>query len=187
MYRKGSPKQHGEHHRVKIIFLIVILVLNTIVIKNYLKIQIPAKVIVLKQKTKTVFVYQTPKDKQELIEKVFGIKPELAKAFVTAGMQTSIDPILLASLAYTESTFNKYAISSKGYKGLMQTPKWFQFSSMDVLYGAEILKQKLDLAKGNIYIALAMYKGGLNQEARSEADYVLRIYRQALAGKRIGS
>jgi hypothetical protein len=184
MLRKDKSKQHGEHHRVKIFLFVIVLTLNVLIVKRYLQIQIPAKVIVLKQKTKTVFVYQTPKDKQLLIEKVFGIKPDLAKAFVTAGMQTSIDPVLLASLAYTESNFNKFAVSNKGYKGLMQTPKWFSFSSMDVLYGAEILKQKLDIAHGNLYIALALYKGGLNQEARSEADYVLRVYKQALAGKK---
>jgi hypothetical protein len=184
MLRRDKSKQHGEHHRVRIFLFVIVLLLNVLTIKKYLEIQIPAKVIVLKEKTKTVFVYQTPKDKQLLIEKVFGIRPDLAKAFVTAGMQTSIDPVLLASLAYTESNFNKFAQSNKGYKGIMQTPKWFSFTSMDVLYGAEILKEKLKLAHGDMYIALALYKGGLNQEAKSEADYVLRVYKQALAGKK---
>ena len=47
--------------------------------------------------------------------------------------------------------------------------------------GAEILREKLTLSGGNMFEALARYKGGKNKpEARKEAKEVLRLYRSQL-------
>lgn len=181
------PSGHRLYH---IVLLILAVLLIAFQVKRYWEVIVPAKVLLIHQ-TKVVYKQQriivTPPisvDKKiNYLEHVFGIGENEAKAFVTAGIQTGIDPLLLATLSYTESNFRKWAVSPVGYKGLMQTPKDFEYSSMDILYGAEILKSKLEKAKGNLYIALAMYKGGLNQTAFSEAQQVLELYNKVLHGE----
>ncbi len=91
---------------------------------------------------------------------------------------TRIDPILLACLFHTESGFKKDATSKKGYKGEAQTKRFSQFSSVNILEGAEILRDKLSLSKGDAYEALTRYKGGKDKkEAQEQARGVLELYR----------
>jgi hypothetical protein len=90
---------------------------------------------------------------------------------------THLDPILLACLLHTESRFKKDAVSNKGYRGESQTMRFSQFSSVNILEGAEILRDKLSLSKGDTFEALARYKGGKDKkEAQDEARAVLKLY-----------
>lgn len=107
----------------------------------------------------------------------FQISVDKAEAFYIAGRITNICPMLLAILAKTESNFSLSAISSKGYKGIMQTPISDKDAHLDILRGAKILKEKLRIANGDLELALALYKGGRNNVAKKQARDVLYHYR----------
>ncbi len=105
----------------------------------------------------------------------------LSKSIMIASNATNIDAVLLAVLMKTESEFNPKAISSKGYKGLMQTPRaTFIYPEVDTLHGAMILRDKLTETKGDMPKALALYKGGNNPLARKYARDVLDLYNKTL-------
>ena len=117
------------------------------------------------------------KEKIELVlETSFKLTKKQAGAFYLAGRATNLDPVLLATLAYTESNFRIIATSPKGYKGIMQTPISEGDIHLDVLRGAKILQEKLRYAKGDLELALTLYKGGKNVEAKKQAKQVLAIY-----------
>lgn len=102
---------------------------------------------------------------------------EVAQAIELASDQTNLNSILLACLLQTESGFNPKAVSEKNYKGLMQTPTaTFKWADVDILHGARILEEKLKLTKGDIVLALALYKGGNNPMAKRQANQVLALY-----------
>lgn len=112
--------------------------------------------------------------------------PFLNRWIRSASDVTRLDPILLCCLLHTESRFRKDAVSTKGYKGEAQTLRFSQYSSVNILEGAETLREKLSLSKGDMFEALARYKGGKdNKEAREGAKEVLRLYRRQLE-KRTG-
>lgn len=106
---------------------------------------------------------------------------ELCPAIRNASASTQISPILLVALMYTESRFDKKAVSPKNYQGLMQTSmatkKW---SDVDTLIGARVLQEKLRIARGDMLEALALYKGGRNPVARSQAKHTMGIYRKLI-------
>jgi len=106
------------------------------------------------------------------------VHSSLIPAFLKAGQIYSIDPVLLVVLCYTESTFDPNAVSKKNYKGLMQTPHKTGYTDIDIMYGARILKEKMDVANGDKIKALALYKGGLNNEAFKQATKTYDIYRK---------
>jgi soluble lytic murein transglycosylase-like protein len=60
---------------------------------------------------------------------------------------------------YTESTGNKYAVSCKGYKGLMQIPHNVFYEDANLLIGARIFLEKMQQANHNMEKAVALYKG----------------------------
>jgi len=102
---------------------------------------------------------------------------EVAKAIELASEQTKINSILLACLLQTESGFNPKAVSEKNYRGLMQTPTaTFKWADVDILHGARILEEKLKLTRGDIVLALALYKGGNNPVAKKQANKVIALY-----------
>lgn len=113
-----------------------------------------------------------------------GMAATITDSIRIAESRTGIDGVFIASLLFTESTFNVSAVSRKGYRGLMQTPTASGYIEVDVLHGALILKDKLRLAKGDYFEAVALYKGGRNPEARKQARKVLVLYKQVL--KEIG-
>lgn len=103
---------------------------------------------------------------------------KMTTAVLEGADKISIDPKLIAALIRTESDFNKKAISEKGYKGLMQTPiATHQWEDVDVLIGCRILEEKISYAKGDIRLALALYKGGNNPMAKKQAEQVITLYR----------
>jgi|WetSurMetagenome_2_1015567.scaffolds.fasta_scaffold05188_9 hypothetical protein len=95
-----------------------------------------------------------------------------------ASDRTGIEGVLIATLIYTESNFRTDAISKRGYRGLMQTPTATEVPLIDICHGADILKNKLKLANGNLFHALTLYKGGKNPEARRQAKRVLVLYQK---------
>ena len=80
-----------------------------------------------------------------------------------ASRVTSLDPILLCCLIHSESRFKKDVVSPKGYMGEAQTKRFSQYSSVNILEGAETLREKLSQSSGDILEALARYKGGKGQ------------------------
>jgi len=107
--------------------------------------------------------------------------PSLNTWIRAASRVTSLDPILLCCLIHSESRFKKDVVSPKGYKGEAQTKRFSQYSSVNILEGAETLREKLSQSSGDILEALARYKGGKDsKEAREEAMEVLRLYRSQL-------
>jgi len=105
----------------------------------------------------------------------------LSKSIKLASDATNINDKIITSLMFTESNFRKKAISSKGYKGLMQTEKAsFGYSEVDTLMGAKVLQEKLRISKGNLHRALALYKGGNNPQARKQASEVIKVYKTLL-------
>jgi soluble lytic murein transglycosylase-like protein len=108
--------------------------------------------------------------------------PYLSNCIKSASGVTRLDPILLTCLIHTESRFRKNAVSEKGYRGEAQTKRFSDYSSVNILEGAEILRDKLSLSNGDMFEALARYKGGKDkQEARNQAQQVLKLYRSQLA------
>lgn len=106
---------------------------------------------------------------------------ELTKSIKIASSCTGIKEELLIALMKTESDFKSNAVSSKGYKGLMQTPKaTFEYPEVDTLYGAKILQDKLKYANGDLLQALTLYKGGNNSLARKYAKETLKLYEEIL-------
>lgn len=104
-----------------------------------------------------------------------------------ASRATSLDPILLCCLFHTESHFKKEAVSEKGYMGEAQTRRFSQYSSVNILEGAETLRDKLGLSRGDIFEALARYKGGKDKkDAQQQAREVLKLYHSELKKREIG-
>jgi hypothetical protein len=84
---------------------------------------------------------------------------ELAIAFHNASRVTGVDEDLIMALSYTEAEYNKFARSKLGYKGLMQIPEDLWDPDLNVLRGVKILQEKMAESKGNLRIALVLYKG----------------------------
>jgi len=103
---------------------------------------------------------------------------ELSDAVDNAARITGNNPTLLVCLMHTESRYKNNAISSKGYKGLMQTPSAsFKYSDVDILYGARILQDKLKQSNNDLLTAISLYKGGNNRRARELALETVELYR----------
>lgn len=85
---------------------------------------------------------------------------------------TNIDERIIISIAYYESKFKKNAVSSAGYKGIMQatTHDIFEFSVVDIMRGSKKLEQWIKYRKGNLRYALASYNGG-TYPPKSSYDY----------------
>ena len=91
-------------------------------------------------------------------------------------------------LLHTESRFKKDAVSEKGYRGEAQTKRFSEYSSVNILEGAETLRDKLSLSNGDMFEAIARYKGGKDkEEAREEARQVLKLYKSQLVRRGLWS
>lgn len=122
-------------------------------------------------------------EKLSTVVKYLGCPEEKVQKMVMAILdgadKIGVDPILIAALIRTESDFDQSAVSSKGYKGLMQTPvATKQWEDVDILIGCRILEEKIKFAKGDIELALALYKGGNNPAAKKQAKQVLSLYKR---------
>lgn len=89
-----------------------------------------------------------------------GVNSEkVARAVDLASYQTGISPDFLIALMHSESTGNTKAVSSKGYKGLMQIPYAVYYADANMLIGAHIFNEKMKQANGDVVKALCLYKG----------------------------
>jgi len=105
--------------------------------------------------------------------------PTYSESVILASRAADVDPVLIVALMYTESSFKVTARSSKGYTGLMQTPSRTGYVEADIMHGASILKEKLQISKGDIHKALTFYKGSKydkNNLGYKQATQVLDLY-----------
>jgi len=102
-----------------------------------------------------------------------------------------LSPELVLAVIDIESSFNQYAISSVGARGLMQVmPFWLKEIGRpgdslfrvqtNLRYGCTILKHYLDKEKGNLNLALRRYNGTREAAYSVKVDRLLRTrwYRQ---------
>lgn len=112
---------------------------------------------------------------------------QLAEAVRHAAGVTKLPRELLVALMYTESTFKENAVSDRQYKGLMQIPQEIPYPDANILVGAHILEEKMRLAKGDVHLALSMYKGGKHKsQARQQAAHTLGVYERLKSRKQGG-
>ena len=107
------------------------------------------------------------------------IAEEVSWAVEGAERASGISKDLLIAVIKTESNFNKYAVSSKNYMGLMQIPHPLWDADSNVMVGSKILKDKLRITDGNLRHALCLYKGWRTHDRKGlqKADEVIRIYK----------
>jgi soluble lytic murein transglycosylase-like protein len=89
-----------------------------------------------------------------------------------------LNGFLILCLMKTESDYDRKAVSHKGYAGLMQTPGMSGYIDLDVRWGVRILKEKLDRAKCDLKMAIALYKGGNNRLALRQAEDFMRRWKK---------
>jgi hypothetical protein len=102
----------------------------------------------------------------------------LAPHFLTASRASGRSVDFLIALAKTESNGNERAVSSKGYKGLLQIPYAVYYPDANLLIGARIFNEKMELSKGNVKRAICLYKGYDydTEYGRKKAEMVLFLY-----------
>jgi len=136
--------------------------------------------ILIQMQSKLIIPIRLTKSETTLIKlQTVGIDSEkVAKAVDLASKQSGISPEFLIALMYSESTGNTKAISSKGYKGLMQIPHAVYYADANMLIGAHIFNEKMQQAEGDIVKALLLYKGyPLNSErGLQQARKVMALY-----------
>ena len=98
-------------------------------------------------------------------------------AVILASKQTGVPPHSIISLMYSESAFNVRAISTKGYKGLMQIPYPIYEENQNTLIGTNILVEKLRIVNGDYRKAYIIYKGWAvnHPEGNRQAEKVLAL------------
>ena len=99
---------------------------------------------------------------------------KLLKVVHREANRVGLQPELVLAVIHTESTFNRFAVSSVGAQGLMQImPFWRKELGRDddnlieletnIRYGTTILSYYLKREKGNLSRALARYNGSLGK------------------------
>ncbi len=99
---------------------------------------------------------------------------DLLKTVHQEAARNGLLPELVLSVIHTESTFDKYAVSSAGALGLMQVMPFWKYElgrksdnlidmETNIRYGTSILSYYLKLEKGNVIRALARYNGSLGK------------------------
>jgi len=107
-----------------------------------------------------------------------GFPKSLATSVVFAAQRTNLEPDFLVALIFTESNFDINAVSSKGYRGLLQIPHKIYDPDTNILIGAKIFNEKLMMAKGDTVRAIILYKGYGDNYAKGkiQAEKVLSLY-----------
>jgi len=102
---------------------------------------------------------------------------KILKAVQLASGQTGLSQPFILSLMHSESSFKPYTVSSKQYHGLMQIKPMIFYEDVNVLMGARVFLEKLELTKGNVREAIVLYKGFRDDPKRGRmlADKVLRL------------
>ena len=114
---------------------------------------------------------QSPKALSTLAANAFPIPIPvyLSQAIADASAKYRVDPNLIAAMAFRESAFNSFAVSSRGAQGIMQLmPKTAHALGVDnafdarqnVFGGTKYLASLLQRFGGNVELALAAYNAG---------------------------
>ena len=113
-----------------------------------------------------------------------GAKPtdNLVKAIDFAASQNDISSEFIIALASTESGFDERAVSSKGYKGLMQIPQSVYYPDANIIIGTRIFREKMTEARNDLLSAIMLYKGYPKGSAKGlqQAKKVIIIYKRLL-------
>ena len=99
---------------------------------------------------------------------------ELLRTVQYEATRARLDPQLVLGVIEVESGFRKYAVSRAGARGYMQVmPFWIKLIGQpshnlfhlrtNVAYGCAILRNYLDIEKGDYYRALGRYNGSLGK------------------------
>jgi soluble lytic murein transglycosylase-like protein len=101
---------------------------------------------------------------------------KIARAVLTEADRHAISPVLLLAVMSVESSFNRYAVSIAGARGLMQVlpaahPRLIAGTDLsdpaiNVRIGSTILRSYLDESGGDLDAALLRYSGGGRGYAR---------------------
>lgn len=105
--------------------------------------------------------YIKEREKENIVEflnKELGIPFKIANSIVKISYMENMDPFLITSLIYTESSFNPRAKSKLGYYGLMQVKPKIDCIETNIFYGIKILKEKISIYN-NLETAIIKYKG----------------------------
>jgi Transglycosylase SLT domain len=108
---------------------------------------------------------------------------EIGHAVLNAARRYTISPFLLLAVIAVESSFDRFAISVVGAKGLMQVlpsqhrDRVLRTSDLtdahtNVRIGSEILQNYIRAADGNLENALYRYSGGARGYARRVVDHM---------------
>lgn len=109
--------------------------------------------------------------------KIIGVhNKDIANIIDFAAKKYNHSPELIIALVKTESNFDEKALSSMGYKGLMQISQNVP-SDANILIGSRILREKLEITNGDIKKALCLYKGYSigTKKGSQEADKVINL------------
>lgn len=135
----------------------------------------------------TIFNYIIPvklKTQEEVTslqaQKFYGISLDTAKLIYKASTDYNFNPMLITALIFTESNFKLNLKSSKGYKGILQTPNSTGFMDVDLRHGLSVLKEKMKITGGDLEAALTLYKGGNNKVAKTQAKQVIKFYEDSI-------
>ncbi len=109
-----------------------------------------------------------------------GIRSEkIARAIDLASRQSGISQNFLIALMWTESAGKQHAVSSMGYKGLMQIPWPVYYEDANIIIGAHIFNEKMRQAN-SLENAICLYKGYKvgSERGLQQARKVLTLYDQ---------
>jgi soluble lytic murein transglycosylase-like protein len=110
-------------------------------------------------------------------------RTELLRLVHTEATRAQLEPELVLALIQVESAFDRFAVSNRGARGLMQImPFWTDtigrpdddlfHPETNLRYGCAILRYYLDRSKGDLSRALARYNGSLGTFEYSDKVYL---------------
>jgi len=109
-------------------------------------------------------------------------RAELLKLAHNEATRASLEPELVLAVIQVESEFDRFAVSPRGARGLMQVmPFWVNeigrpednlfHPATNLRYGCTILRYYLDRTQGNLTDALARYNGSVGTR-----EYANKVY-----------
>ena len=136
---------------------------------------------------KALATLNCPKEKIEVTAKAIVVTSKILPKIYLNGVEVD-NNILIATLMETESEFSVNARSRMGYKSLMQTPTATKRPITDTAHGADLLQEKLQIAKGDLEKALTFYKGsptmvnakGKSTDGHKQALEVIAKYKKVV-------
>jgi len=111
---------------------------------------------------------------------------QIGHAVLNASTRYAISPLLLLAVIAVESSFDRFAISVVGAKGLMQVlpsqhrdlvlrTSDLSDTRTNVRIGSAILRDYIRTSDGNLDEALSRYSGGAKDYARRVAEHMMKM------------